>query len=281
MKRTAFIVATLCTIAVCFSACKEKKFKGYEQTETGLYYKFKERNPEGKQAQKGDFLYMTVSYYSSNDSLPKFESREIMDVMSESLYKGDLYEAYSLLKEGEEGEFVLQADSFFYYFMRQIPPNVTSEDVLYFTIRMDKVKTMADFEEEEEVAIKEYVTENNITAEPTESGLYYIETVKGKGKKAEMGDSVRVHYTGKFLDGTVFDASVGNGKNEPLSFVLGVNPMIEGFVEGVSLMNKGGKATLILPFNIAYGMSHPMSAIPPFTPLVFDVELVDVIIIKN
>jgi len=273
MRRTSLIVATLCTIAVCFSACKENKFKGYESTESGLYYKFKERNPEGKISQMGDFLFMTVSYHSDNDSIPKFESREIMDVMSESLYKGDLYEAYSMLKEGEEAEFVIKADSFFYYFMRQVPPFITAENVLYFTIRMEKVKSVEDFEQEEEAAIADYITRNNISVEPTESGLYYIETEKGKGKKVEMGDSVRVHYTGKFLDETVFESSVGN---EPLAFRLGVNPMIEGFVEGVLLMNQGGKATLILPFDIAYGMSHPMSSIPPFTPLLFEIEMVEV-----
>ena len=274
MKRTSVIVATLCTIAVCFSACKEKKFKGYESTESGLYYKFKEKNPEGKQPQMGDFLFMTVSYYSDNDSVPKFESREIMDVMNESLYMGDLYEAYSMMREGEEAEFVIKADSFFYYFMRQIPPMITAENVLYFTIRMDKVKSTEDFEVEEAAAIADYVTENNITVEPTESGLYYIETEKGKGKKVVMGDSVRVHYTGKFLDdeGTVFDSSVGG---EPLAFRLGINPMIEGFVEGIMLMNKGGKATLILPSDIAYGISHPMSPIPPYTPLLFEVEVVE------
>jgi len=275
MKRTSLLVATLCTAAVFFSACKEKKFKDYEQTETGLYYKFKERNPEGKQPQVGDFLFMTLSYYSDNDSIPKFESREIMDVMNESMYHGDLYEAYSMLKEGEEAEFVIKADSFFYYFMRgQIPPFITAENVLYFNIRMDKVKTMEDFEYEEEVAIKNYITENNISVVPTESGLYYIELEKGKGKKVVMNDSVSVHYTGKFLDGTVFDSSVGKG--DPITFSVGKDPMIEGFVEGILLMNKGGKATLIIPFDIGYGMSHPMSSIPPFTPLLFEVEIVDV-----
>ena len=273
MKQTSLVVATLCTIAVCFSACKEKKFKDYEQTETGLYYKFKEQNSEGKQPQIGDFLFLTVSYHSDNDSIPAFEAREIMDLMNESIYAGDLYEAYSMLKEGEEAEFVLKADSFFHHFMKQIPPFVTSDNVLYFTVRMDKVKTMTDFEEEEDIAINNYITENNVTVDPTESGLYYIETEKGKGRKIATGDSVSVHYTGKFLDGTVFETSIGS---EPLTFVLGVQPMIEGFVEGILRMNQGGKATLILPFEIAYGMSHPMSSIPPFTPLVFELEVVKV-----
>jgi FKBP-type peptidyl-prolyl cis-trans isomerase len=277
MKRTSVIVATLCTIAVCFSACKENRFKGYEKTETGLYYKFKERNPEGRQPQLGDFVFMTVSCYSDNDSINpfmKFENREIMDALTASVHQGDIYEAYALLKEGEEAEFVIKADSFFFAMSGQVPPMVKSEDVLFFTIKMNKIKSMDDFEQEEEAAIKNYITENNITVEPTESGLYYIETEKGKGTKVEEGKSVKIHYTGKFLDGTVFDSSVERG--EPIAFTVGTDPMIAGFVEGVQLMKKGGKATLILPSNIAYGKSHPSAPIPPFTPLLFEVEIVEV-----
>ncbi len=275
MKRTSLLVATLCTIAVIFSACGDKKFKDYEKTETGLYYKFKEKNPEGKQPQIGDFLYMTVSYHSSNDSIPKFEAREITDMLGESIFVGDIYEAYAMLKEGEEAEFVIKADSFFYSMGGgQIPSFITPEDVLYFNIKMDKVKTMSDFEQEEEEAIKNYITENNITIEPTETGLYYIETIKGKGAKVENGKKVSVHYTGKFLDGTVFDSSVERGT--PITFTIGVDPMIQGFTEGALYMNQGGKAILIIPSDIAYGISHPSAPIPPFTPLLFEVEIVEV-----
>lgn len=262
-------------VAVCFSACGEKKFKDYEKTETGLYYKFKERNPEGKQPKIGDFIFMTVSYSCSNDSIPKFEPRDMFDALAEPIFQGDIFEAYSLLKEGEEAEFVIKADSFFFYYLGgQIPPFITAEDVLFFTVKMNKVKTMSDFEQEEKEALKSYITENNITVEPTESGLYYIETQAGKGKKVETGKQVKVHYSGKFLDGTVFDSSVPRG--EPITFIVGVTNMIPGFVEGVLLMNQGGKAIFILPSDIAYRESHPNAPIPPFTPIMFEVEIVEV-----
>ena len=275
MRRISLALLAALSVIICVYACGDKRFKGYEKTESGMYYKFKERNPEGKQPKMGDFLYMTVSYYSDNDSISKMEPREMVGALDEPMFKGDVYEAYSMLKEGEEAEFAIKADSFFHYYMGgMIPGYITEKDVLFFTIKMDKVKTMDDFEQEEKEAINNYITENNITVMPTESGLYYIETEKGKGKKVEQGNKVSVHYTGKFLDGTVFDSSIPKG--QLFSFTAGVDNMIKGFTEGVLLMNKGGKATLILPSSIAYGESHPAAPIPPFTTLLFEVEIVEV-----
>ncbi|MDR0603690.1 MAG: FKBP-type peptidyl-prolyl cis-trans isomerase [Bacteroidales bacterium] len=274
MKQISLIVTVLCTIAILFSACGDKRFRGYEKTDTGLYYKFKERNPEGKQPQVGDFLYMLVSYYSDNDSIQKFEDSEITDVLGESLFNGDIYEAYAMLKEGEAADFIIKADSFFYSMGGQIPAFITPKDVLFFTIRMNDVKTIEDMQMEEEEALNKYITGNNIIVKPTESGLIYLETEKGKGAKVENGKTISVHYTGKFLDGQVFDSSVKRGA--PISFVVGQDPMIPGFIEGILLMNQGGKATLILPSDIAYGQSLPSYPIPPYTPLLFEVEIVEV-----
>jgi FKBP-type peptidyl-prolyl cis-trans isomerase len=117
-----------------------------------------------------------------------------------------------------------------------------------------------------------YIAEQKITVTPTESGLYYIETLKGKGAKAEEGKQVTVHYTGKFLDGTVFDSSVERGV--PYSFKLEKYATIEGFSEGILLMREGGKATLILPSEIAYGDGG--GRFPPYVSLIFEVELIKV-----
>ena len=118
-----------------------------------------------------------------------------------------------------------------------------------------------------------YLRENNITVEPTASGLYYIETEKGTGPQAMPGNTVYVHYTGKLLDGTVFDSSVDRG--EPFSFRLGVGQMIKGWDEAIAMMNVGGTATLVIPSEIGYG-SRDSGSIPSYSTLVFDVELISV-----
>jgi peptidyl-prolyl cis-trans isomerase A (cyclophilin A) len=96
----------------------------------------------------------------------------------------------------------------------------------------------------------------------------------GTGAQAAAGKTVSVHYTGKFLDGKVFDSSISRG--EPITFKLGVGQVIKGWDEGIALTKVGGKAQLIIPSNLGYGERGAGGVIPPNTTLVFDVELVDV-----
>lgn len=110
-------------------------------------------------------------------------------------------------------------------------------------------------------------------ATQTESGLVFLETLAGSGETPTAASKVRVHYTGKLLDGTVFDSSVARG--EPLEFPL--SGVIKGWTEGLQLMKEGGKATLTIPPDIAYGARGSPPAIPPVATLVFDVELIAIV----
>jgi FKBP-type peptidyl-prolyl cis-trans isomerase len=128
----------------------------------------------------------------------------------------------------------------------------------------------------EPALIQQYVKDNKIAAKPNASGLYYIEKVKGKGAKATAGKKVKVHYTGKMLNGKVFDSSLTRKPVTPYEFTLGNGEVIPGWDEGIAMMNSGGKATLIIPSKLAYGEHGQGNDIPPFSPLVFDVELISV-----
>lgn len=108
----------------------------------------------------------------------------------------------------------------------------------------------------------------------TASGLEYIEVTAGTGEQAKAGQTVKVHYTGKFQDGQVFDSSVCHG--QPYEFKLGARQVIKGWDEGIALMKVGGKAQLVLPPDLAYGERGAGGVIPPNATLVFDVELLAV-----
>ena len=108
----------------------------------------------------------------------------------------------------------------------------------------------------------------------TTSGLEYVEVLAGTGDQAVAGNIVRVHYTGRLLDGKVFDSSIKRG--EPIEFVLGKGRVIKGWDEGIALMKVGGKAVLTIPPQLAYGERGAGGVIPPNATLVFDVELVEV-----
>ena len=116
---------------------------------------------------------------------------------------------------------------------------------------------------------KEYLA-NNAKEEGvkvTESGLQYLVVKEGNGKKPGPNDVVTVHYTGRLIDGTVFDSSVERG--EPATFAVG--QVIPGWVEGLQLMSEGSAYRLFIPSELAYG-EHGTGPIQPNSTLIFDVQ---------
>ncbi len=110
--------------------------------------------------------------------------------------------------------------------------------------------------------------------EKTDSGLRYKLIQKGNGKKAEKGKTVAVHYTGQLDNGRTFDSSYSRKK--PIEFPLGMGHVIEGWDEGIALLQVGDKARFVIPPHIAYGERGAGGVIPPNAVLIFDVELMDV-----
>lgn len=106
----------------------------------------------------------------------------------------------------------------------------------------------------------------------TASGLQYQVITKGTGKKPAASDNVTVHYTGRLVDGTMFDSSVERG--EPATF--GVSEVIGGWTEALQLMQEGDKWMLFIPYNLAYGERGAGGQIPPYAALIFEVELIKV-----
>ncbi|WP_027454738.1 FKBP-type peptidyl-prolyl cis-trans isomerase [Xylanibacter brevis] len=107
----------------------------------------------------------------------------------------------------------------------------------------------------------------------TESGLQYQVLKEGNGKKPSAKDSVKCHYEGFLIDGTVFDSSVQRG--EPATF--GLQQVIAGWTEGLQLMQEGAKYRFFIPYRLAYGEGGADAMIPPFATLIFDVELLEVV----
>ncbi len=128
-----------------------------------------------------------------------------------------------------------------------------------------------DKEKEELEILKLYLEEHNITTEPTESGLYYIETAVGDGEFPVAGNRVSIDYVGRFLSGEVFDSS----GDEPFTTIIGYGIVIPGWDEGIMYMKNGGKATLIIPSSLAYG-PEGKGKIPGYSTLIFDIELLGI-----
>lgn len=135
-------------------------------------------------------------------------------------------------------------------------------------------KLQGEMETRAKEAGVKFLAENKQKAEvkETASGLQYIVVKEGTGATPGASDEVTVHYTGKLLDGSVFDSSVNRG--EPATFPL--NRVIPGWTEGVQLMKEGAKYTFFIPSDLAYGAQGIPNAIPPHSTLIFDVELIKV-----
>ena len=130
-------------------------------------------------------------------------------------------------------------------------------------------------EEAAKAAGKEFLENNrkDDKVKETASGLQYVVEKEGTGAQPTAEDEVTVHYTGRLLDGTVFDSSVNRG--EPATFPL--NRVIPGWTEGVQLMKEGAKYTFFIPSDLAYGPQGVPGAIPPHSTLIFEVELIKVV----
>lgn len=288
MKKTmSKILLALLAVACVFNFTSCSKYKGFKKDkESGIYYKFYVQNKDSVQAQTGDVVSMMYQLALKDSILVSFIPIE--ELVQESLYKGDVYDAIRMMHLGDSATFILDADTFFHYMGGENPFD-TKE--LYFTFKMTNLMPKAEVdalmqaqEEQykayvekyrvaEDSLMQKYIADNKIKVAPTATGLYFIPKKAGKGAQAAIGQKVAVHYVGTLLDGTEFDNSIKRG--EPIEFILGQGNVIPGWDEGIAMMKVGEKATLLIPSKLAYG-ENGNQVIPPYSPLVFDVELVKV-----
>lgn len=282
--------------------------KNFEKGEGDMLYKI-HTDKAGETIKEGDFIAFKAIEKTEGDSVlySSYDyDRPSLMVKEKSVFKGDLFAALSLLSEGDSATFKINIDSMVQKMGRPMPSDTTKKYLVY-TIKIDKVipkgnlndslfrvKIDAFLKAEMDIAktseakkIKAYVASKSLKPTVSASGLNYVVTTQGSGAKANPGDTVLVNYTGMFLSGKVFDTSLPEVAKksgtfnpqrpyEPLKLPVGMNNSIPGFDEGLMLLPKGAKATLILPSNIAYG-EQGNQGIPPYSPLIFEIEMVNIL----
>ncbi len=278
-------------------SCNKSEFDGYTKAENGLHYKFFSHDENGVKPTIGDGIgFKYVFKLKSNDSLLVSSTMVTQDgsgiakfVMPKSSFVGSIEDGLMMMSVNDSASFIISADSFYLKTNRQtsLPPFIKPHDNIQVDIKLVEVKTkaelaenqkqqqaeMAKMAEAETPQIAKYVSDNKIAVVPTASGLYYIETKKGKGALVKAGDEVTVQYKGMLLDGKEFDSSYG--RPEPFKFMVGQQQVIPGWDEALQLMAKGGTAKIVMPSSLGYG-PNGAGPIPPFSPLVFEIELVDI-----
>ncbi|MEL1256117.1 peptidylprolyl isomerase [Flavobacterium sp. DGU38] len=175
------------------------------------------------------------------------EGQDVVDAVAQ----GDTLEALEIIRVGEEAQKWNAIEAF-------------------VGLKGARLKREAALKAESEAKMEELAA----GFDKTESGLRYKMIQKGEGKKAEAGKTVSVHYEGSLENGKVFDSSYPRKK--PIEFKLGIGQVIEGWDEGIALLQVGDKARFVIPSDLGYGPAGAGGVIPPHATLIFDVELMDV-----
>lgn len=213
--------------------------------------------------------------------------------------EGDLMDVFPLLAEKDSALVKISTDSIFKNNEAQRPPFLPKGSLISCIIKIEKVQTLDEAMAERQatldgLAAKEtadmnkFIVDKGLTLTTTASGLKYKITAPSIKRKPVAGDSVQVNYTGRTVDGKIFDSSIEADAKaggliqpgrtyEPIAFRVGQGMVIPGWDEGLLLLGEGAKATFVIPSKLAYGERGAGEDIKPFSTLVFDVELVKVV----
>ena len=296
MKKTSLLWMLVPTISMLLASCGPKsEIEGFERTKSGLHYQFITENKSGEQVKHGDVLVGECVIYLDNKALDSVVGNPVplfkADTSSAANpFPGSINEGLIMMHIGDEAVFAINADSLSKYgtpMPREYQPG--SKQTIRYKIKLHALRTEEQIRSEWEKEMETrknaeqsyrdaYIVENNIKVKPTSEGLYIIPLKKGNGPKVEEGKQVEVNYTGRLLDGTIFDTSDKNENpeaHEPIKYVVGQQSMIQGWDMAVKTMRQGDKVRIIVPSELAYGPGDGR-VIPPYSTLIFDMELLSV-----
>lgn len=277
-------------LLVALAACEAEP--EYLTTEYGIKYRFIRQSEDGKKPELGDVMSLNMNHLIG-DSMT-FESNAASGFFLNP-HTGVAPSLRSVLKECAEGDSVEIVMSIQEYaqITRFPTAGIDTTEVVKWNLGVKKVENeqaMRERAQAEQLAIddkiiEEYLVNNNLEAERTPEGVYYIVLQEGDGTFPEEGNNVFVNYTVRLLDGTLIDTSNEDLAKDndmynpgrqygPLSFALGRPGIIQGWNIGIPNFSKGGSGYLIVPSSYAYG-SRGSGSVAPNSVLIFDIEVVD------
>jgi FKBP-type peptidyl-prolyl cis-trans isomerase len=307
MKSALYLFIAL--LPVAFASCSGDH-PGFTRTDTGLYYKFHDKNDNAPKVRTGDEVTVSLKMYTA-DTVILFTVRDTLlsqqILVEESVYPGDLYEALRMMSEGDSATFIFRSNDLFVNFFRmESPPDYIRDSAdVFMDLRIRSRLTGAEAEKKmqamlearekmleelrssEPARIAAFLKEHHLSAKTLKSGLCLIETRGGKGPAIKTGASVTVNYVAKLINGKIIETSLKEEAMKsgifdslfeyiPFTFVMGDSSTVAGWEEGISHMRKGGKAILVVPSSLAYGEEGLEDIIPPYSPVVYEIEILEV-----
>jgi FKBP-type peptidyl-prolyl cis-trans isomerase FkpA len=279
---------TLLALVIIVS-CNKSEYPGYKKSENGFYYKLVKIGDDSIKCHYNDYITADICYRTLNDSV-FFKGRRKFQI-SQPSFAGSIDECLTLLAEDDSASFIIPAKSFFVNTLSsELPAFLSATDNMKVDVTVLEIQTpiafayekqaflkwIEDFGEYEKTILQQYLDESKLKIAESPNGIRYLTLRKGNDRGVNLGDTVVVHYEGKFLNGKFFDST--RKRNEAFQFVYGQQwQVVKGMEEGIGMMHEGEKALFILPSEMAFGETGSSTGIiPPFTSLIFEVELLSV-----
>lgn len=199
----------------------------------------------------------------------------IMFRVAQPTFSGDLNQCLTYLAAGDSAMVKVPADSMLKGVPEgQRPPGFPNGSFVGFGVNLMKVVTEADLAKQQREDLLAYAKENKLEVVELPGGLMVSITKPGTGTKIKVNDQASVLYTGKLLNGQVFDSNVSSGQG--FSLAVGTGQVIKGWDEGLQQFTEGSKGVLLIPYSMAYGEQGSPPKIPGFAPLIFEIEITKV-----
>jgi len=295
MRTTLYIFGWLavCNISLAQSgkliASAPNEPKGFSKTKSGLEYKiFHKGTVKGVHPRITDIVEMNINVHMGDSEV--FNSRRLNNnepvsfPITKPTFHGDPVEGFMLMEAGDSAVFFISVDS-----MKQPMPGAIPGKKMEYNVSLISVKSAETVKAEklrkynaqlivDTQKLADHFAKNKIKATKAPSGIYYTISKQGTGASAKAGQKVSVNYTGRTMNGKVFDSNIDSNYHHvtPFSFEVGKHQVITGWDKGILLIKKGGKGTLYIPSPMAYGEQSPSSDIPPNSILIFDIEVLDI-----
>jgi FKBP-type peptidyl-prolyl cis-trans isomerase FkpA len=274
---------------------------------SGVKYMFIKHNPKGEHPVMGDIAFVRIVYKRDDDSvlfdshtMGHSDSSAIIPLSLQKSFHGSLEDGIALMSTGDSACFLVSADSVYLkaFKLKVLPMFIKPGSTLKFYIKLIRFETLKQMKDDqyamiekrrqeskkaqatEAVSIQTYLANNNIKVKPwILDSMYVLQRTGTIGRQINEGDSVEVKYTGMLLDGTVFDQSdKGDGGKGTFTIQFKSNmQLIRGWIAILSTMHEEEKVRVLLPSCVGYGPNAPGKEIKPYTPLLFEIEVVKVI----
>jgi len=278
---------------------------------TGVRYRFINHADTGAKPGEGDIVHVAMLWTGKNvkgDADTVFRNSHLkgfgdslgtLPIQLRKSFNGCLEQAIMMMTKGDSAVFEINSDSLFtktfhYPPDKPLPPFVKSNPTFTFAIKLVSFQSQKEMMAERQVEMQKrmqeaqvlkakepgditaYLQKNNFKGKPDADSVFYINTIKGKGKQVLEGDSIDVGYTLKSLDGTILEQSDKGSGNRTFKLLYSKTmPLIKGWIDVLGKMHEGDKVTVLIPSAMAYG-PQGRGNILPYTPLVFDMEMVRV-----